>query len=157
MPSLQRLPTDAMIMVCDARKALFLRNDGTSIHPSLTVLETLTAETGTEDRDLSGNPPGRMPDSPGGAGSRGPRSAMEQPDFSRLDEEKFAVAISGRSVGLYDMGGFDGVVVAAPSRMLGALRQALAPRLRSALLAEIPKDLTRQPVEDISGHLVEGW
>ena len=154
MPSLQRLPTSAMILICDARKALFLRNDGTAIHPSLTVLETLIAETVTEDRDLSGNPPGRMPDS---GGTRGPRSAMEQPDFSRLDEEKFAAAISTHGAGLFDSGGFDGVVVAAPSRMLGALRQALAPRLRGALLAEIPKDLTRQPVDEISGHLVEGW
>ena len=157
MPSLQRLPTSATIVVCDARKALFLRNEGTPIHPSLKLQGSLEAEATGEDRDLKGNPPGRRLDAPGGNGPRGPRSAMEQPDFARLDEEAFASDIAGECARCLEDSGTDTLVLAAPSRMLGALREALPASLRGAVLAEVPKTLTRHPVDELAGHLVKAW
>ncbi|SDJ23358.1 host attachment protein [Aliiruegeria lutimaris] len=157
MPSLQRLPKSATIIVCDARKALFLQNSGTAIHPSLKLLKTIEADATGEERDLKGNPPGRRPDSHGAAGPRGPKSAMEQPDFARLDEEAFATKIAGECARLFAADGSEGLVVAAPSRMLGALREAMVPKLRDSVLAEVPKTLTGQPIDKIAEHLVEAW
>ena len=41
----------------------------------------------------------------------------------------------------------------APPRALGVLRQAYSPNLRTALRAEIDKDLVRVPVHQIEKHL----
>ncbi|NDR58725.1 host attachment family protein [Aliiruegeria sabulilitoris] len=157
MPSLQRLPKSATILVCDARKALFLQNHGTAIHPSLKLRKTMETEATGDERDLKGNPPGRRPDSHGGASPRGPKSAMEQPDFARLDEEAFATRIVEECARQFEADGSDALVVAAPSRMLGALRDAMAPKLRDRLLAEIPKTLTGHPIDEIADHLVATW
>ena len=157
MPSLQRLPKSAIIIVCDARKALFLQNGGTAIYPVLQLRKAIEADASGEERDLKGNSPGRRPDSPGGAGPRGPKSAMEQPDFARLDEEAFAAKIAKECLRQFKTDDIEGLVVAAPSRMLGALREALDPKLRSNVLAEIPKTLTGHPVSEIADHLVKSW
>ena len=157
MPRLQRLPTSATIVVCDARKALFLQNEGTPIHPSLRLQRSLEAGSTQGDRDLKGNPPGRRFDAPGANGPRGPRSAMEEPDFARLDEEAFAHDIAGECTRRLEAGGTDSLVLAAPSRMLGALRDALPASHRGAVLAEVPKNLTRHPVDELAEHLVAAW
>lgn len=157
MPGLRRLSTRALIVICDARKAMFLRNDGTAIRPSLALLNTIAADREAPERDLAGTPPGRRPDGPSGSGQRGPRSAMEQPDYARLDEESFAADVAGECRRQFGSGAFEGLIIAAPARMLGALRHVLDPRLRDAVLDEVSKTLTGFPVDRIAGHLVEEW
>lgn len=157
MPGLQRLPKDALVLVCDARKALFLRNAGTEIHPDLELVGSREAERSSEERDLKGTPPGRKPDFRPADGTHGPKSAMEPPDYARLDEERFAADLASECPKI--MGEVDAkqLVIAAPSRMLGALRAELPSDLRNRLLAEIPKALTRHPIGNLAGHLVAEW
>jgi protein required for attachment to host cells len=45
------------------------------------------------------------------------------------------------------------VIIVAPPRALGVLRQAYSQNLRNALRAEIDKDLVRMPVDEIERHL----
>ena len=47
------------------------------------------------------------------------------------------------------------LVVAAPPKMLGALRDSLPAPLKSALLADMDKDLTNIPEADLAAHFEE--
>ena len=46
------------------------------------------------------------------------------------------------------------LIIVAPPRALGALRKVYSDHIRSALVAEIDKDLTTMPVDQIEKHLV---
>lgn len=48
---------------------------------------------------------------------------------------------------------YDRLVLAAPPRFLGYLRDAIHPSIRRALIAELPKDLSHVPEGDLSRHL----
>ena len=45
------------------------------------------------------------------------------------------------------------LIIVAPPRALGVLRQAYSHNLRAAVRAEIAKDLVRLPVHEIEKHL----
>ena len=47
------------------------------------------------------------------------------------------------------------LIVVAPPRALGVLRQAYSHNLRAALRAEIDKDFVKLPVHEIEKHLSE--
>jgi protein required for attachment to host cells len=45
------------------------------------------------------------------------------------------------------------MIIVAPPRALGVLRQAYSPRLRAVLKGEIDKDFVRTPIYQIEKHL----
>ena len=49
-------------------------------------------------------------------------------------------------------GRVDKLVIAAPPRTLGELRQAMTAEVKVHVIAEIDKDFTTQPVPDIQKH-----
>jgi protein required for attachment to host cells len=48
---------------------------------------------------------------------------------------------------------FDRLVVIAPATMLGNLRKMIKPEVRDKIVAEIDKDLTRVPNNEIASHI----
>lgn len=52
-------------------------------------------------------------------------------------------------------GEFDRLVIAAPPRALGQIRDHMTPALKARLVAEIGADLTKLPVEDIARRVAE--
>lgn len=48
---------------------------------------------------------------------------------------------------------YDRLVVAAPPHMLSDLRKALGQKAKALLVAEVDKDLTKSPLQDLPGHL----
>jgi protein required for attachment to host cells len=48
---------------------------------------------------------------------------------------------------------FDRLVVVAPPAMLGNLRKMINPEVRNKIVAEIDKDLTRIPNNEIASHI----
>jgi protein required for attachment to host cells len=66
----------------------------------------------------------------------------------------FLEDLAGRLDAAVTAGETKAVIVVAPPRALGVLRQAYSPRLRQAVRAEIDKDLVRMPVHEIEKHLV---
>jgi protein required for attachment to host cells len=139
-----QIPPDALVMVGDGSRALFLRNRGTRAHLDL-VLERQLEQDNPPTREQGTDRPGRKP---GGDGVS--RSAVGETDLHQLAEEKFAARIADD---LYRMGHaqeFVALVVVAPPRMLGDLRAAMHPEVAQRIVAEVPKDLTAHPLPEIA-------
>jgi len=136
--------------VCDGRKLLILENAGNAEYPELRTREVdktfmpPTAALGTDA-------PGRVHQSVGTE-----RSAYEQTDWHDKAEVEFLTDLVHRLDAAVQSNAVKHLVIVAPPRALGALRQAYTPRLRAALQAEIDKDLTALPVDEIQRRLTGG-
>lgn len=138
------IPNDALVVVGDGRKALFLRNRGTPAHLELVVESSMEHED-LPTRELGTDRPGRKPGTDGVS-----KSAIDETDQHQRAEQKFAADVAAT---LYRMGHADefrAVVVVAPPRMLGDLRAALHPEVSQRLVGELAKDLTAHPLPEIS-------
>lgn len=133
------------VAVADGEKALLLRNEDVDARPDLRILSAREIDN-PPDRDQSAARPGRMNDGRAG-GAR--KSAFEETDFHRLAKTRFAKDLSARLNRAALSDAFDRLIVIAPPATLGELRAHYNPELKMRLAAEIDKDLTRHPVEDI--------
>ena len=81
------------------------------------------------------------------------RSAMEQTDWQAQAEERFLTDLAKRLDAAVTAGETKSVIIVAPPRALGVLRQAYSDGLRGAVRAEIDKDYVRMPVHEIEKRL----
>jgi protein required for attachment to host cells len=138
------IPTNALVLVSDGRRAMFLRNQGTPRQPQLIVEQALEQEN-PATRDQGTDKPGRKP---GGDGIS--RSAVEQTDWHHQQEQRFAAEIADRLYHLGHAGRFEELVVVAPPKMLGDLRANFHQEVKKAVIAEVPRDLTSYSVPEIN-------
>lgn len=131
------------IIVADGEKALFLRNQGDSKFPNLEVVHEMEQEN-PPTREQGSDRPGRYNDGP-----TVHRSAVQDTDWHRLNKERFADDIAERLYKLAHQGEFDEVVLIAPPRVLGEMRQKLHKEVGDKVTAEIPKTLTNHTIFDI--------
>jgi protein required for attachment to host cells len=142
-----RIRQGEWVVVCDGAKALVLENAGDAKFPNLRtrqVYEHKAAKTHEQGSDA----PGRSVNSVGAM-----RSAMEQTDWHEQDEQQFLTDLARRLDAAVTAGNAKALIMVAPPRALGMIRQAYSPRLRDAVRAEIDKDLVRMPVHEIEKHL----
>jgi protein required for attachment to host cells len=142
MQSLQ-IPRAALVVVSDGRRARFLRNRGTPVHPELILEHALDSEN-PPTREQGTDRPGRYK-SPDGVS----RSAMEQTDWHEQAEERFAAEVADTLYRMEHAHKFYDLVVVAPPKMLGNLRAHFHPEVADCVVAEIAKDLTSHPVPEI--------
>jgi len=135
------------VVVCDGAKALVLENAGDEMFPHLKTKEVYQQET-PATREQGTDAPGRAFASVGTA-----RSAMEETDWHEQGERRFLEKLVARLDAAVQAGEVKSLIIAAPPRALGALRQVYSQGLRKALTAEIDKDLVRMPVHEIEKHL----
>jgi protein required for attachment to host cells len=74
---------------------------------------------------------------------------MEQADWHYIAEERFAGAIADALYRLAHGNRFDKLVVVAPAKVLGNLRQAFHAEVTERIVGEIPKELTSHPIPEI--------
>jgi protein required for attachment to host cells len=135
------------VVVCDGAKALVLENVGDETFPNLRTREVyeqevpMTHEQGTDA-------PGRAFNSVGAG-----RSAMEQTDWHEQQESRFLRRLVSHLEAAVQARATASLIVVAPPRALGILRQAYSANLRAVLRAEIDKDLVKLPVHEIERHL----
>jgi protein required for attachment to host cells len=143
-----KIPHNAFVFVGDGRKALFLRNEGNETFPNLkteSVFEDrnpLTHEQGSER-------PGRVSK----AFDSGQRSAVEPVDWHDIEEHRFARKVATALEQVVRTRKVPALVVVAPPKTLADLRNAFHPDVKSRVIAEIHKDLTKHPVGEIEKHL----
>jgi protein required for attachment to host cells len=138
------VPANALVMVGDGRKALFLRNLGTPREIEL-ITESEIKQDNPPTREQGSDRPGRYLGSDGVS-----RSAYEETDWHQQAEQRFAVRIAET---LYDMAHshrFEDLVLVAPPKLLGDLRAAMHAEVTECIVAEVPKDLTSNPVPEIA-------
>ncbi|MDX8522898.1 host attachment family protein [Mesorhizobium sp. MSK_1335] len=139
-----KLKRGLWVVVADGEKALFLRNQGDNKFPKLEVVYEMEQEN-PPTREQGTDKPGRY--------AEGPRSAIEDTDWHRLNKERFAIDIADRLYKLAHRGEFDAVVLIAPPQVLGEMRQKLHKEVDEKIQAEIPKTLTNHTISDIENLL----
>lgn len=119
---------------------------------SLGEVEDLThPESRLHDRDLVSDGPGRAFDSAGQG-----RHAMEPGVHMHQHEAQvFARRIATHLQSACAEGAFDELVIAAPPKFLGLLREQLSPTIRSRLTNTIHKNLIRSTPAELARHLAE--
>jgi protein required for attachment to host cells len=135
------------IVVADERKAMFYDSTRPSDLQPRGSVENPAA--GLKDFDLESDRPGRRFGGPSGGGNG---SGTHQPIHQGVDGERstqqhglamFAKQV-GQRIDADRMGHkFDKLVLVAPPKMLGLLRQSLPTQSQSLLAVEIPKDLAQ--------------
>ncbi len=143
------LPHDAFVFVGDGRKALFLRNEGDEKFLNLKT-EQVLVDQNPPTREQGSDQPGRAFAS---VGSR--RSAVEEADWHVLEEQRFAHEVAAALQRIVRERKVKALVVVAPPKTLAELRKAFHSEVKNRIVAEIDKDLTKQPVYEIEKHLAE--
>jgi protein required for attachment to host cells len=150
MESVQ-VPTNALVLVSDGRRARLLRNQGTPVNPQLVVEKSIDRENPPTREQGTDKPGRRYGATVNGTGTF--RGAIEQTDYHQQQEERFAAEIAELLYKLGHAGNFEQLVVVAPPRMLGDLRAKFHPEVAGAVVAELPRDLTQYSVPEIGRML----
>ena len=137
------------IVVCDGAKALVLENTGNRKTPTLKTREVYEQDD-AKTHEIGTDKPGR---SFGSVGSV--RSAMEQTDWHDQAEQRFLVKLAARLDKAVLGGETPSLIVVAPPRATGVLRQAYSSHVRQAIRAEVEKDYVKMPIDEITRHLVQ--
>ena len=138
-----RIPHDAYVFVGDGRKALLLRNEGDAQYPNLKT-EQVFANDNPPTREQGTDKPGR---SYASVGSR--RSAMEQADWHEIEEQRFAKDVAAALYALVLERNVEALVIAAPPKILAELRKSMHQEVARRVIAEVDKDLTNRPIDEI--------
>lgn len=143
------IPNDALILIADGQKALFLRNRGDRDFPDLSVEQVFKTK----------DPPTREQgsDRPGRTFKRAHtnlRSSVETTDWHTLQKDRFARDVADALEKIVHSNRAQSIVLVAPAHTLAELRKALHADVKNRLIAEVAKDLTNIPVWQIQKHLV---
>ena len=136
------------ILVCDGarRRILVNRGRGTGLS-EIDSAEDRDARLPT--RALGSDRPGRTHDSSGEG-----RHAMAPPvDWHRFEKKRFAKEMAAMVNTAALENKFERVILVAPPRVLGDLRQALNGHATAKVTGEIGKDLTQVAVHDLGPYL----
>ena len=136
------------VVVCDGAKALVLENAGDAKFPNLKTLEVFEQKS-LATHEMGTDAPGRSHSSSGQS-----RSSVEQTDWHDQAERTFLVQLVKHLDAALHAGKTKALIVAAPPRALGVIREAYSPALRAAVRAEIDKDYVKLPVYEIEKHLI---
>lgn len=136
------------IVVCDGAKALVLENAGDQKFPNLRTREVFE-ESHPATHEQGTDAPGRAHSSVGLM-----RSSMGQTDWHEQDEQRFLSRLMEHLDAAVSAGQLKSMVMVAPPRALGIIRQAYSHQLRGVLRQEVDKDLVKLPVYEIERHLV---
>ncbi len=131
-----------LIAVCDGKKALYLEHSGHGHDPL--DLQRVDEHEDLPTRDINSDAPGRAFSSHGVR-----RSSLDQADAHDIAEQRFLKSVAHR----LEKFQYDELILVAPARAIGVLRQELSASARDKLKLEIEKDLIRLPLAEIKRHL----
>jgi protein required for attachment to host cells len=143
-----RIPHNAFVFVGDGTKALVLRNDGDAQILNLKT-ERVFTDANPATHEQGTDRPGRAFSSVGAG-----RSSVAQTDWHKLEEHRFAEQVAAMLQRIVRERGVEALVVVAPPRALADLRKAFHPDVKRKIIAEIDKDLTKHPIDQIEKHLM---
>jgi protein required for attachment to host cells len=135
------------VVVCDGAKALVLENAGGTKSPNLKTRE-VHEQKDLPTHVLGTDAPGRVMSSVGAV-----RSAVEQTDWHEQAERAFLEQLVARLDAAVTSGEAKSLILVAPPKALGMIRQAYTPAVRAVVRAEIDKDYVKLPVDQIEKHL----
>ncbi len=141
-----------LVIVANEGQARILENSG--IGKGLAVLTELDKAQFEDTEVRYSDAPGRSSAARGVAGHVMDRVQSER----RQMREAFAGHVLEAAQAKWQARDYDRLVVAAPAKMLGSLRDRLSSAMKKALVADFDKDLAKVPpaelVERFSGQIV---
>jgi protein required for attachment to host cells len=136
------------IIVADGSRARFLANDGPGKGLHAAIAGEFHHDT-PPTRELGTEKPGRV-----NSAFSASRSAIQPHlDWHEFEKEKFSQEMAGLLNDAAEKKSFDDLIIVAPPRTLGTLRQALSSKTSDHIRAEIAKDLTQVPLHEMPAHL----
>lgn len=138
-----QLTQGTWVLVADGEKALFLENQTDGEDPFLQVFRE-EEQDNPPNREQAANRPGRFNDGPSVH-----RSAVDDTDWHQLAKDRFAQELAEILYAKAHKGQFDRLVIVAPPRLLGELRQLVHQVVRDKVVGEVPKTLTNHPIDEI--------
>lgn len=142
------LPHNALVLVADGRKLLFLRNQGDDAQIDLRT-EAHDEREDLKDSDLKTDAPGTVQQSAGYG-----HSTYDETDFHQQEENRWikdaAAEINKRALA----NDFDALVIVAPPKSLGLFRKELHKEAEKRVLATINKEMSGRPIPDIEALIV---
>jgi protein required for attachment to host cells len=140
-------PTVTWVLLADGAQAKVFAHagPGSGLRP---VEDLLFEEEPLKAQDIMADRPGRTFNSVGTG-----RSGYEyQTDPVQHREAAFVRSVAAALDRRYQQSAFSRLIIAAAPTALGDLREALSAGLRTALVAELPKDLTKLPTPQLERH-----
>jgi protein required for attachment to host cells len=138
---------NALVLVGDGRRALFLRNVGYPRRIKLELVRLLEHDT-RRNQDIAADRPGRV------MGGKGPaHNTLAETDWHHLEESRFVHSVAGAIARSALEDSSLQVVIVMPPKSLGYFRGGLDANVRKHIAAEIRKDLAGLPASDIEHHL----
>lgn len=143
-------PTTTWFLIADGARARIVAEEaGQDVHP--VFRHVFAAPTRAPGRAAASDRPGRSFDSAGYG-----RHAMEpEEDWHTRTERNFARMLAEELENGANARAFDRLILVAPPRMLGQLREALGKNAAARLAGEIGKDLTHIDDKHIGERLHE--
>jgi len=143
------LPHQALVLVLDGKKMLFLRNEGDQNQIDLRT-EAHDQRQDRKDSDIKTDAPGAIGQSAGYSG----RFAYEETDFHQLEEDRWAkdAAENLRKRALNN--DFEALAIIAPPKVLGVLRKEFHKEVERRIVLTLNKEMTDRPIPDIEELLV---
>ncbi len=142
------IPNQALVLVTDGRKMLFLRNHGDENQLDLRT-EAHDEREDRKDREIKSDGPGTQKQSFGYG-----RPAMDETDFQQQDEDRWVKDAAEQLKARALRNDFDALVIVAPPKALGVLRKELHKEVERRVIATFNKEMTDRPIPDIEDLLV---
>src|SRR5215210_6140689 len=155
------LPHQALVLVTDGRKLLFLRNHGDENQIDLRT-EAHDERQDRKDREIKTDAPGTAAHSAGVAGSgigaagggHMGRPAMEETDFHQQEEDRWIKDAADELKKRVLRNDFEALAIVAPPKALGVLRKELHKEVARRIVCTVNKEMSGRPVPDIEALLV---
>jgi protein required for attachment to host cells len=141
------LPANALVVVADGRKVLFLKNHGSGAKIDLRT-EAHGARDERKDHEMKSDAPGLTRQRFGYG-----RPAVDEAVFHQLDEERWAARIAADINGRILNHEIDNLIVIAPPRTMGVLRGHWHKETAQRLILELNKEMIDRPIPDIEALL----
>jgi len=141
------LPNNALVLVADGTKVLFLRNHGDENQIDLRT-EAHDQREDRKDREIKTDAPGTTKQSAGYG-----RSTYEEPDFQQQEEDRWikdaAEDLKARAL----RNDFDALAIVAPPKALGILKKSLHKEVEKRIICTVNKEMSGRPIPDIEALL----
>ena len=144
-----KLKSGYWVLVADGARGLILVNENTAAEPQLRVIRSFSQDN-PKTSEQGDDKPGRAFES---VGSR--RSATEAPDLHQRAEDRFVTMIMHEIAKSAAADDFEKIIVVAPPVALGEMRKAVGNGLEDRILAWIGKDLTKEPIPEITKSVLK--
>jgi protein required for attachment to host cells len=142
------IPNQALVLVTDGRKLLFLRNRGDENQIDLRM-EAHDERDDRKDRDIKTDAPGTSKQSFGfGA------PALDETDFHEQEKSRWARQAAENLNRRALNNDYESLAIVAPPRTLAELRKHLHKEVERRLVATFNKEMTDRPVSDIEDLLL---